>query len=67
MRKTNLQVTKLSELLPAVVKLACEWLDLLMNNLVSTNISSLRKSLSTDIAAVRSLPSVPSFVCLTIC
>lgn len=59
-----LEIAQLSELFPAVVKSTCERLDLLMHDLVGANIASLRKSLSTDVAAVGSLASVASLMCL---
>jgi hypothetical protein len=54
----------LGELLATVVELAEKWFDLLMNNLVRTNVATLGECLSTDVAAVWALSSVPSLVCL---
>jgi hypothetical protein len=61
---TYLQIAKLSKLFSTVVKSTRERLDLLVHDLVSANIASLRKSLSADIAAVGSLPSVSPLVSL---
>lgn len=60
----HLQVTKLSELLPAIIKLTAERLDLLVDDLVSAHISTLRKGLATNLAAVGSLACVSSLMCL---
>jgi hypothetical protein len=59
-----LQIAKLSKLFSTIVKSTRERLDLLVHDLVSANIASLRKSLSADIAAVGSLPSVSPLVSL---
>jgi hypothetical protein len=59
-----LQVSKLGELLAAVVKLAGEWFDLLVHDLVCPDVTTLRKCLATDVALVRTFTGVASFVCL---
>jgi hypothetical protein len=59
-----LQVAQLSELFAAVVELAAEWLDLLVNDLVCSNVATLGKTLSADVTAVWTLPSVSPLVCL---
>lgn len=59
-----LQITQLSELLPAVIELAGERLDLLMNDFVSTYVAPLRESLPTDIATVRTFSCVSPLMCL---
>ena len=60
----DLQVTQLSELLAAVIELACKGFDLLMDDLVCTNIASLGKRLATNFATVWSLSSMSPLVCL---
>jgi hypothetical protein len=60
-----LQVTQLSELFAAVVELAAEWLDLLVNDLVCSNVATLGKTLPADVTAVWSLPSVSPLMCLS--
>lgn len=62
---THLQVAQLSKLLPTVVKLTSEGLDLLMDNFVGAYVATLREGLATDIAAVGPLACVASLVCLT--
>jgi hypothetical protein len=54
----------LRELLAALVQLANEWLDLLMNNLVRAHIASLSKSLAADVAVVGTLASMTALVSL---
>ena len=61
-----LQVAKLGELLPTIIKSTRKWLDLLVHNLVSPNIASLSKSLAADVAVVWPFTSVSSFVGLYI-
>ena len=56
----------MSELLATVVKLAGEGLDLLVHNLVCSNIAPLGKGFATNIATVGSFASVSSLVCLVI-
>jgi hypothetical protein len=63
--KYYLQVSKLGELLAAVVELTGEWLDLLVYDLVCPDVSTLRKSLAAYVALVRAFPSVASFMGLT--
>lgn len=53
-----LQVPQLCELLAAVVEFAGEGLDLLMNDLVCTDVASLREGLSTDVAVIRPFAGV---------
>ena len=62
--RTCLEVAKLGELLPTIIKLAGEGLDLLVNNLVSTHVATLRKGFPTDIATVRPFAGVSPFVSL---
>ena len=59
---TCLEIAQLGELLSTVVKLAGEWLYLLVDDFMSTHIAALRKGLSTYIATVRTFTSVSSFV-----
>lgn len=59
---TDLQVAQLRELLPTIIKLAGERFDLLVNRFVSTYVATLRKSLATNIATVRTLACVSPFV-----
>jgi len=63
-RAPYLEVTKLSELLSTIIKLASKWFDLLMNNLVCADISSLSKCFSTQLALVRPLSSVAALMSL---
>lgn len=60
-----LQITKLRELLATVIKLASERLDLLVNDLVCSDVTTLSKSLAADVTAVRPLSRVASLVCLS--
>lgn len=60
----DLQVAELSKLLATVVEFASEGLDLLVDDLMSSYVAALSKCLPTNVATVRSLPSVSSFVCL---
>jgi hypothetical protein len=53
-----LQVAPLSELFAAVIELAAEWLDLLVNDLVCLNVATMCKCLSANVTTVWSLPSV---------
>lgn len=62
-----LQVSKLGKLLAAVIKLAGEWLDLLVHNLVCSYVSTLSECLATNVALVRAFAGVASFVCLIKC
>lgn len=62
---TDLQISQLCELLPAIIKLTGERLNLLVNNLVGTYIATLREGLATDVATVRPLACVSPLVCLT--
>jgi hypothetical protein len=55
---TYLQVTELSELLSAVIQSARERFDLLVNDLVCTDVATLGKSLAADVTAVWSLSSM---------
>jgi len=59
---TYLQVTKLGELLSAVIEFARKRLDLLVHNLVGADISSLSERLATNVTIVWPLSSVPSLV-----
>lgn len=61
-----LQVTKLRELLAAVIELACEGLDLLVNNLMGSDIASLSECLSTDLASVWTFACVPALMGLKV-
>ena len=61
---THFEVAKLGELLAAVVKPACEWFDLLVDDLVSADVASLGKCLAANLASVWSFPGMPPFVCL---
>lgn len=61
-----LQVTKLCELLSAVVKFACEWLDLLVNDLVGSDIASLCKCLPANLASIRTFTCVPALMSLKV-
>ncbi len=63
---TYLQVAELSELLATIIESTCERLDLLMHNLVSTNIAPLSKRLAANVAAVWSLSSVSPLMCLNL-
>jgi hypothetical protein len=60
----RLQVSKLSELLAAVIKSASKWLYLLVDNFVCPHISTLREGLATDVALVWTLSSVTSLMSL---
>ena len=64
MAKTDLEIAQLGELLAAVVKFACEGLDLLMNNLMGSDVPPLGESLATDLAIIRPFASVSPFMCL---
>lgn len=66
MATTYLKVTELSELLAAIVKLAGEWLDLLVDDLVCPDIAALSKCLSTNITAVGAFSSMASLVGLEV-
>lgn len=61
---THLQIAELSKLLSTIVKLTAERLYLLVDNLMSTNIAALSKSLAANFAAVWPFSSVSPFVCL---
>jgi hypothetical protein len=63
---TYLEVSELSELLATIVQSAREGLDLLVNNLVGTNIATLRKGLAADVAAVWALSSMAPLMCLEV-
>jgi len=62
----RLQVAKLSELLAAIVEFAGERLDLLVHDLVRSDVSTLRKRFTTNVALVRPLTSVTSLMRLEI-
>lgn len=62
----GLKVSELGKLLAAVVELAGVGFDLLVDNLVGAHISALSEPLAANVAAVRPLPSVASFVSLQI-
>jgi hypothetical protein len=53
-----LEVSQLGKLLPTIIQSAGERLDLLVNNLVCTNIATLRKCFAADVAAIRALSSM---------
>jgi hypothetical protein len=59
---TYFEVTKLGELLSAVVKLANKRLNLLVHNFVRAHIATLRKGLATDVALVGTLARVSPLV-----
>lgn len=59
-----LQVSKLGELLATVVKLAGEWLNLLVHDLMCSNVPTLCERLATDVTLVRAFAGMASFVCL---
>jgi hypothetical protein len=59
---THFEIAQLSKLLPAVVKFACEGLNLLVDDLVSAYIAALCKGLATDVATVGTLACVSSLV-----
>lgn len=61
-----LQVAKLSKLLATVVEFAGKRLQMLMNNLVCSNIATLRKSLATNVAVVWSLSGVTTLMSLEV-
>jgi hypothetical protein len=61
-----LQISKLSELFTAFIKLALEGLNLLMDYLVCPNVPALGKGLAADIATVWTLTSVTTLVGLRI-
>jgi hypothetical protein len=52
---TYLQVPQLGKLLSTVIQSASEWFDLLVDDLVCTDIATLGKCFAADIAAVRAL------------
>ncbi len=54
----------MSELLSTVVKLACERLDLLVNDFVRANVTTLRKGFAANVATIRALSCVSSLMCL---
>jgi len=62
----RLEVSELGKLLAAIVELAGKGFDLLVDNLVGAHISALSECLPADVAAVRSLSSVASFMSLQI-
>lgn len=57
-----LQVAQLRELLPTIIELASEWLDLLVNDLVGAYVAALCKSLAADVTAVGTLACVASLM-----
>jgi hypothetical protein len=59
-----LEVTKLCELLAAVVELAGERLDLLVDNLVCSDIAALCERLAADVTGVWPLAGVTALMCL---
>ena len=62
LRATYFQIAKLSELLSTLIKPTCKWLDLLVYDLVSSDIASLSKGLAANVAIIRSLSRVSSLV-----
>lgn len=54
----------MSELLAAIVESARKRFNLLVNNLMRPDVATLSESLATDVAVVRSLSSMSSFMCL---
>ena len=56
----------MSELLATVVYLAAEGLDLLVNDLVCTNVATLGECLAANAAAVWSFSGVTPFMCLEV-
>lgn len=56
----------MSELFPAVVKLAAEWLDLLVYDFMRADIATLGECLAANLTAVWALSCMSSFVCLQI-
>lgn len=67
LRRLYLQVSKLSKLLAAIVKLAGERLNLLVYDLVCSNVPTLCECLATDVALIRAFTGVTSFVRLVEC
>lgn len=61
---THFEIAQLSKLLPAVIEFACEGLDLLVDDFVSTYVAALCKGLATDVATVGTLACVSSLMCL---
>jgi hypothetical protein len=59
-----LKIAELGELLAAVVQSASEGLDLLMDDLVRTNVPTLRKGFTTNVALIRAFTSVASLMSL---
>lgn len=62
----RLQISKLSKLFATIIKLASEWLDLLMDNLVCANVASLRKGFATNVTTIRSFSRVSPLMRLEI-
>lgn len=58
------EITKLRELLAAVIETTQVGLGLIVDNLVSADIPSLGESLAADFALVWTFPGMPPFVCL---
>lgn len=63
-QKLYLEVAELSELLPALVQSASEGLDLLVDDLVRSNIAALSEGLAANVAVVWSFSGVSPFVSL---
>lgn len=61
---SDLEVSQLGKLLPAILKLTEEGLDLFMHNLVGANVPSLSKPFTTMIARVRTFPGVATLMSL---
>jgi hypothetical protein len=63
-RRFYLEVAELRELLPTVVELAGERLDLLMHNLVRSYVAALCECLAALLADVWSFTGVAALMCL---
>lgn len=62
----TLQIAELSELLVALVETAGERLCCCVNNLVCSYITALSKCLAAQLAAIRTLASVTTLMCLEV-
>lgn len=58
----HLEISQLSKLFAAVIKFAREGFNLLMDNLVGTDIATLGKGLATNVTAVRAFSSMTPLV-----
>ena len=64
LRSHYLEISKLRKLLSTVVQFAGERLDLLMNDLVGSDVATLSKGLATDLTPVGPLSSMSPLVSL---